>query len=282
MLAQVLLTPTESKKFIARAVAGLPEVKRANEMGVVALHPSSSTIFLAMELTGKVPDTRLWVSGLNSPRGADRSFEAAEHLASNAAKKGPGGYTYTWLISKGTLTSGIPVAELINRLGPGDVFIKGVNAIDPAGAAAVLIGNKIERGTIGMWMAAAERKGFQVILPAGLEKLIPVPVQQAAEAAARRGSLDYSMGTPCALLPCRGKVITELDAVALLGSGARATPISAGGLAGAEGAVTLVIEGTDAQVRAVIRCIEDCKGAALPRELRLRAGAGEGPWLKPG
>lgn len=43
MLAQVSLTPTESKKLIAKAVAEMDVVKKAANQGIVALHPSSST-----------------------------------------------------------------------------------------------------------------------------------------------------------------------------------------------------------------------------------------------
>lgn len=78
------------------------------------------------------------------------------------------------------------------------------------------------------------------------------------------------MGGACALWPCEGIVITELKAVEILSGGATATPISAGGLAGAEGAITMVIEGDNSQMTKVIKAIEECKGAKLPREVHAR------------
>lgn len=65
MLAQVLLTPTESKKFIAKAVAKMAIVQQALKDGIIALHPSTSTVFIVEELTGKLPDTKVWICGLN-------------------------------------------------------------------------------------------------------------------------------------------------------------------------------------------------------------------------
>ena len=46
MLAQIVLTPTESKKLIAKAIARLEAVQQAAKMGIIALHPSSSTYFV--------------------------------------------------------------------------------------------------------------------------------------------------------------------------------------------------------------------------------------------
>ena len=39
MLAQIVLTPAESKKLIAKAVARLEAVQKAASKGIVALHP---------------------------------------------------------------------------------------------------------------------------------------------------------------------------------------------------------------------------------------------------
>ena len=61
MRAQVSLIPTESKKLIAKAVARMDEIRYALKKGIVALHPSSSTIFIVEELIGKLPATEVWM-----------------------------------------------------------------------------------------------------------------------------------------------------------------------------------------------------------------------------
>lgn len=72
--------------------------------------------------------------------------------------------------------------------------------------------------------------------------------------------MDDSMGMPCMLVPTKGGiVVTEIEAIEIL-TGAEAIPISAGGVTGAEGAVTLVIKGAEAQVRAAKEIIVDVKG----------------------
>jgi hypothetical protein len=74
------------------------------------------------------------------------------------------------------------------------------------------------------------------------------------------------MGMPCSLLACDGQhveVVTEVRAVEML-SGAAAVPIAAGGLGGAEGAVTLAVQGEEAQIARVVEVAEASKGAHLP------------------
>ena len=103
-----------------------------------------------------------------------------------------------------------------------------------------------------------------MIFPVGLEKLIPISVFDAAKEC---GTLawNYSMGLPCGLIPCgTGIVVTELEAISLL-SGATATPIASGGIAGAEGAVTLAIRGTNVQIEKIVKMIEEeIKGTKSP------------------
>ena len=269
MRAQVSLIPTESKKLIAAAVARMDEVQNAFKKGIVALHPSSSTIFIFEELTGKLPDTEVWVCGLIAPKAACASAERRAERPKGDAKytmRSPAEFPYTWVIEKGELKSGMFLGSILDQMGPDDVYIKGVNAIDPNNTVGVLIGNRVEGGTIGLVASKAKRRGFKLVFPVGLEKLIPIPMKQAAEEAALRNFLDYSMGMPCALFPCEGIVVTEPRAIEIL-AGATAVPISAGGLGGAEGAITMVIKGDETQVTKAIEYIERVKGARLPREV---------------
>lgn len=59
-------------------------------------------------------------------------------------------------------------------------------------------------------------------------------------------------------------MITEVDATRIL-SGATAIPIAAGGLGGAEGAITLVIQGAEEAVKKAIEFVEQSKGVRLPQ-----------------
>lgn len=272
MRAQVTLTPTESKKLIAKAVARMDEVQNAFRKGIVAIHPSSSTIFIVEELLGKLPATDVWVCGIVAPKAACGSVEMSKRpgIKEDGTRRPKAEFPHTWLIEKRELKSGIPLGDILDRMMPEDVYIKGVNAVDPYNTVGVLTGDRMEEGgTIGLVMARARRGAFKAVFPVGLEKLIPVSIREASREAAFRNVLDYSMGAPCTLFPCQGIVVTEPRAIEIL-TGATTVPISAGGLGGAEGAITMVIKGSDEQVTKAIGYIEGVKGAKLPRKVRVR------------
>ena len=261
MLAQVVLTPTESKKLIAKAITKLDVVRQAATEGMVVIHPSSSTYFIFEELIGAKPKTNHWVCGVVTPRGMCVEMAMMFGGYSPASMKyDPGELRGLWAIKNGKVLTENTTAELMEQMTANDVYIKGVNALDPQGNVGILVG---ERGGLGVILSAWKKKKFTLIFPVGLEKLIPIPIRQAAMEA-KQAKYEYGMGLPAGLFPCPdGKTITEIDAVKIL-SGAIAVPIASGGLGGAEGATTLIIKGTNEQVRDAIKFIEQSKGAKLP------------------
>ena len=268
MLAQIILTPTESKKLIAKAIAGMDIVKYAASEGMVVVHPSSSTYFLIEELTGHKPDSDYWVCGLIAPRGTcfEMGVLTGDYVPHDASS-GPQEFRTWYVISKGKLVTGEKISEILARVKQTDVFIKGINALDPQGNAGILIGDPIGGGPLGPIFSAWRKKSFHLVFPAGMEKLILTPIDKASKEA-RQTKYDYAMGLACGLLPCpqgdRATVITEVGAINML-TGAVAVPVAAGGLGGAEGAITMVIKGDDQQVEMAIDFIEQCKGARLPQ-----------------
>ncbi|MBR2672043.1 MAG: hypothetical protein IKE27_07565 [Oscillospiraceae bacterium] len=268
MKAEVVLTPTESKKLISDAVLSLDCVKNALENGTVAIHPSSSTVFIYEKLTGRMPGG-LFVCGVVNEKGLAGSLEAVEMIRSRGlGKHDPREVSKeTWVFEKGELRTGIPLGEILDNLTGDDVYIKGCNALDPYGKAGVLFSNPAGGGgTIGKVMAARRKQDFRVLFPVGLEKLIPVSINEAAKAIGFMKA-DLAMGIPAALFPVDGTVITEVSALEAL-YGVRATPISAGSIGGTGGCVTLVIEGEEPEVRECFSYLLLIKGAKLP-ELHL-------------
>ena len=113
---------------------------------------------------------------------------------------------------------------MLAQMRPTDVFIKGVNALDPQGNVGCLIGDPSQGGPLGRVLSSWRKKSFHLVFPVGLEKMIPVPISEASKEA-RQLKYDYSMGLSCGLLPLpKGEIITEIDAIRIL-SGATAVPI---------------------------------------------------------
>lgn len=266
MLAQIVLTPVESKKLIAKAVASSENVQRAANQGIVALHPSSSTYFIVEEITGSKPKTNYWVCGVVTPKGmcVEMAMALGAGLTPHEERVDPGDLQGTWVIEKGQQRREEKLSSLLYRMTPSDVYVKGVNALDREGNVGVLFGLE---GSMGYIQAARKKRNFTIVYPAGLEKLIPLPVKEAAKEA-RFTRYESGMGMPVGLYPCpAGITINEVRAIEIL-SGASAIPIASGGLGGAEGAVTFVLKGKSDQVTKALDFVEQSKGARLP-DLRL-------------
>jgi hypothetical protein len=266
MLAQIVLTPAESKKLIAKAVARLEAVQQAAQKGIVALHPSSSTYFIVEEITGSKPKTNYWVCGVVTPRGmcVEMAMALGSTLTPHEESSDPVDLQGTWVIEKGQLRGEEKLFSLLYRMTPSDVYVKGINALDPEGNVGILFGLE---GSMGYIQAARKKRNFTIVYPAGLEKLIPLPVKEAAKEA-KLTRYESGMGMPVGLFPCpTGVTINEVRAIEIL-SGASAIPIASGGLGGAEGAITLVLKGKTDEVRKALDFVEQSKGARLP-DLRL-------------
>jgi hypothetical protein len=266
MLAQIVLTTAESKKLIAKAVARLDAVQKAAKNGIVALHPSSSTYFIVEEITGSKPKTNYWVCGVVTPRGmcVEMAMVLGSGLTPDEESADPGDLQGTWVIEKGQLGAPEKLSNLLYRMTESDIYVKGVNALDPEGNVGILFGLE---GSMGYLLTARKKRNFTIIYPAGLEKLIPIPVKEAAKEA-KLTQYESGMGMPVGLFPCpAGVTVTEIRAIEIL-SGATAIPIASGGLGGAEGAITLILKGTVDQVKKALDYVEQSKGARLP-DLRL-------------
>jgi len=241
--AQFTLTVPEAKLLIARAIASMPEVRRALESGRVLLKGGTTVSALAEELVG-VP---LRISGRVSPRGTKAAWQA-DHESPHSI-----------LLEKGTWRNiDHCFGEAVASLGPGDVAVLGANALDPWGRAAMMAGSLLG-GNPGQALAGLMAQGVRVIVACGLEKLIPGPIDEAIARCGIRGT-SWSLGMPVGLMPIFGQVVTEKEALEML-SGTRCTVIGRGGIQGAEGATTLVAEGDEAQVQAAISAVLGVKGA---------------------
>ncbi len=101
-------------------------------------------------------------------------------------------------------------------------------------------------------------RGSHLVMPIGLEKLIPSVIDAAKHSGIYR--FNWSMGLPARLTPVvLGKVLTEIQALAVL-AGVEATHIASGGVGGSEGAVVLSIEGEESRVEKAFELVKSIKG----------------------
>lgn len=244
MKLQVTLTVSEVKLLIAKVIANLPNIKQTIKNGKLVIKGGTTTSAISEEITGRP----LWICGRVSPRGTKGSKD-------DLMEYGP----HSILIYKGEITNLDDDAlfeKTLLEMGSEDILITGANAIDQYGGAAMMIGSPFGSSP-GKLLPTLSGEGVNVIIAAGLEKLIPGRIDVAIKAAGRK-TVDLSMGMAVGLVPVTGKLITEKDAVELFAD-VHTTIIGMGGIFGAEGGTTMVVEGEEAEVMRVLELVKSIK-----------------------
>jgi hypothetical protein len=249
MRALFVFTPAESKRFIGKAIAEMEEVKKAKESGKILIGHGSTNVFVAEEILGKEKVAEL----MNRDSYLSGVILRGMLCTTLGEEKPP-----ILVLNRGAVEPPPPtMSELLRDFGRDSIFIKGANAVDPEGNAAVFMGHP-EGGTIGWAIGTILARGIRLIVPVGLEKLIP-SVKKAVSLCGQH-TFDYSTGQRLGLMPLSGaKVITEIEALKIL-AGVESFQVASGGNGGSEGAVTLVAEGDAEMVKKAIRLIEAIKG----------------------
>ncbi len=233
MKALITLTSAESKRLIAKAVAAHPWVKNALEDGRIIVGGGTTNGYVVEELTHTKIDKANYTFGLVN-KGL-HCLTAAENRKDNiplCLEKG-----------KPTTKSG---ADLLKEFTNNDVYIKGGNAVDTDGYVGVMVASPVG-GTIGGAYPILAARKSKLIVPIGLEKLVP-SVLEAAEAGGMF-DWDYSLGMRCSLWAIPdAEVITELESFDILFD-VEAVHFSSGGSGDSAGAVTIAISGDDEDIK---------------------------------
>jgi hypothetical protein len=241
MKRQFVLTVSESKRIIAKAVAALPEIKEAMENRTVVVATGTTNAYVLEELWGKKIDKRAYRSGVTTPVEPEKNPEPISTKIPDV------------VFIKGEVASQYDRVTIAPDLKKGDIYIKGANALNyDDDIAGILIGG-MDGATIGNVIGHIIGKQVHLIIPVGLEKLTYEDVNELHLIASDE---DYEGPR---MWPIIGTIITEIEALDIL-TGVDAYLYSAGGIAGAEGAVRILIEGTVDEVKETLELIESIKG----------------------
>jgi len=246
LLAQVSLTPAEGKRLIAKAIAHMAVVKDARENGTIIVTTGTTDAYVLEELLGKpIKEKGLFTAGVVTAEGLEIT-EAKLRGDSQIIQKGK---------SRSVKTP--EIIETLKGMGPGDIFIKGANAIDPFGAAGILLGGE-GGGTIGAAWGYLTANGVITIIPAGLEKLVPINIHDAVNRMGQK-KIDVSLDVKCGMMVISGFIITEMEAFKEL-FGVDVLPIGGGGIDGAEGAKHFLLDGDEEYVKEAVEAVKAVKG----------------------
>ena len=240
---EVKLTVSESKRLIAKGVADHPAVIQAMSQGYVVLCKGTTDAYVAEELLGKPIQKTDYVTGHTLPVRRNRPAHVSATLPDLVFKDGK--------VMKDVTATGV-----VGDLGPGDVFIKGANALNyDRQQAGLLIGHPTG-GTLGATIGVLVARSVRVLVPVGFEKSIPGDLHDLAEYVGEVRRRDAS--TP-AFWPIPGELLTEIEALEVL-TGSEAVVIGSGGIGGAEGGVRLLVTGSQKQIEKAVALIEEIQG----------------------
>ncbi len=240
-----VLTVAESKRLIARALKKHPAIIGALNRGIVAVAKGTTNSYVAEELLGEALHKPHYCTGVTLPACGAEEVETANKLPDVVLKQGE-------------RVQNVSATEVVEQMGPGDVFIKGANALNyDTRQAGILIGHP-SGGTIGAAIGTVVARRATLLIPVGLEKNIPGDLHELYRDLA--GAADNGEGPT--LWPVDGEIFTEVEALQLCMSGGRAAPIAAGGVAGAEGSVRMSVFGGPEHIQRAEGAIEDVRGEA--------------------
>lgn len=241
VLAQINLTVAEGKRLIAEGIANDEAVKARLTSGMVIITRGTTNTYIAERLAGLTAPRGSLMTGHIIPEGAPRV--EVERIAEIV------------------LINGVPVPmpfeEALKKMSPGDIIFKGANLINyREGQAAVNIGAP-DGGTTARLRALTGEGKARLIVPVGLEK--DCSWNLAALEATYGGKSATKGAVPQLWQHKEARIYTEIEALRTL-AGVNAFPIAAGGIAGREGGITLVVVGSTAQVEKALAAAATVRG----------------------
>jgi hypothetical protein len=240
---QYVVTPSMSKRLIARAMAAHPQVRAALTEATLVIVAGTTNGYVAEEILGALGQREGF-----SREGFRRGAVVPPTVRAPAADL-PGDV----VIHAGLWQKGKTVFDVIDDLDAGDLILKGGNALDvPRRRAAVLIAHP-QAGTAGVILPAVFGRRVRLLVPIGLEKRVDGDLDDLA------AELNAAEAEGPRMLPLPGPAFTELDAISLL-TGATARLVAAGGIHGAEGAVWIAVKGRADELAAADALVQSLAG----------------------
>lgn len=253
MRIQITLTSPEGKRIIARGIKALLRVQEVRKKGKIILKGGTTVSAIAEELCGQP----MKISGMITPKGTLTSRFKHESKLQHGL-----------LLHQGKI---IPLdsqeawEKETPLITPTDLVITGANAFDTYGHAVIMAATYAGGRSLPAFQELLI-EGVPFLIAAGLEKLAPGNLWEKVPLAGRKKA-DFSYGAAVGLVPLWGEIFTEVEALETLAR-VSAFVIGKGGIHGAEGSTTLLVEGPAKEVLKIDRIYQQVKGAGLSGEPR--------------
>ena len=145
-----VLTVSESKRLIAKAVVKMGIVKEALREGIIAIAKGTTNAYIIEELLNKRIKKITYTTGLTLPEGKSRESLNISPMPDV-------------VLRRGEIVDNLSVIEAVREMKKGDIFIKGCNALDYTHKiAGILIGHP-EGGTMGKTIIITEVEALKIL-----------------------------------------------------------------------------------------------------------------------
>jgi hypothetical protein len=238
-----VLTVAEGKRLIAKAVADLPEVKKAMKEGIVIICRGTTNTYVAEEILGEEFEHGPFTTGKIYP-------------STDAKKVSRGNPISEIVLINGQWDKDMSFTDALQKLRAGDVVIKGANALDYENKLAGVCIGAPDSGTTGKFMPYVVARKAHLIIPVGLEKQVTTDLVTLS--AKMQEPIEYLSYVPSMFL-LNGKIVTEIEAIKTFAD-VEAFDGASGGIGGAEGSSWLVVRGERAEVEKALKAIESVQG----------------------
>ena len=239
-VANVNLTVAEGKRLIAKGLANHPQIKELLKKGTIVITNGTTNTYIAEELVK-----------LDAPRG---SFVTGHITPANRESISEGLPRTSYI----TIVDGERVElspdEAMKKVQKGDVVFKGANLLNyEKKQAAACIG-----GQSGGTMALIQEIPAHVIVPVGLEKETFGDLY--AYEKLYNDYREQEVTAPRIWVHSKeAEIFTEIEAIKTVAA-VNIAPYAAGGVAGREGGVSLIIYGKQEEVRKALDLVTSVQG----------------------
>ena len=241
-MKQFCVTTAMGKRLIGKGIARLPQIQSVLQAGALVIIAGTTNGYVAEEI----------LTALGQAEGFTRVGFRRGATVAPGSKLPQVDLPGDVIIVDGTWQEGKTIFDVVDDLKAGDIVLKGANAFDPYGQAAVQIGHP-QGGTIHAALAAVYGRRVQLIVPVGVEKRVFEDVGALAQ------DVNAADASGPRLYPIPGNIFTELDAIELL-TGAEARLVAAGGIYGAEGSAWVGVSGSAEQEEAAVALVRSVRG----------------------
>lgn len=241
-IATVRLTVSESKRLIAKGISANKEVRKRLQSGMVIITLGTTNTYIAEELAGLQAPRGSFVTGRIYPTGK-------EDFAKDLKRRSE-------IVLVNGKISNLSYAEALARMSEKDIVLKGANMLNYAKRQAAVCVGAPDGGTVAKLRKYTDQGKGRWIVPIGLEKETTQDLFEIQRLV--NENPNRAKGT-VRLNATQGNVYTEIEAIKEFAD-IDVFVTAKGGVAGAEGGVSLLLCGTEDEVEKALSVIEQVIG----------------------